>query len=95
VSEKDLYRQKMQAQLDEWKAELDKIKAKAKKADADAKIQADKNIKELEGKIEDGQAKLKELADASGDAWVSLKGGVEDAWKSLKSGFEDAASKYK
>jgi len=29
MSEKELYQQKLQAQLDEWKAEIDKLKAKA------------------------------------------------------------------
>jgi len=95
MNEKELYNQKMQAQLDEWKADLDKLKARASKAEANTKLEANKKIKELEGKIEVGQTKLNEMKGASGEAWDSLKSGFETAWNSIKSGFEDAASKYK
>lgn len=95
MHEKELYNQKMQAQLDEWKAELNLLKAKAKKAEADSKLEADKKINELEGRIEEGQTKLNELKEASDEAWESVKSGFDAAWSSLKSGFEDAASKLK
>jgi hypothetical protein len=38
MNEKELYQQKKQAQLDEWKAEVDKLKAKASGASADAQM---------------------------------------------------------
>ena len=95
MNEKELYRKKAQAELDQLKAELDKLKAKADKADADTKLVANKQIKELESKIKEGQTKLNELAETSADAWGSLKGGVDSAMDSLKAGFKDAASKFK
>ncbi len=36
MGEKELYQQKMKAQLDLWKAEIDKLKAKAAGVNADA-----------------------------------------------------------
>ncbi len=54
-----------------------------------------KQIDSIESKIEEGDAKLAELAEASNDAWDSVKEGVESAWSSLKSVFSDAASKFK
>ena len=95
MSEKELYRQKMQAQLDEWTAEVDKQKAKASGASADAQLEMNKKIKALESKIEEGTAKLSELAEAGEDAWESIKEGVESAWDSLKSSFREAAAKFK
>lgn len=95
MSDKELYQQKMQAQLDEWKAEVDKLKAKASGASADAQLEMNKQIKALESKIEEGKAKLSELAKAGEDAWESIKDGVESAWGSLKSAVSDAASKFK
>jgi chromosome segregation ATPase len=95
MSEKEQYYKKMQAQLDEWKADLDKLKAKARKAEAITRIEAEKNIKEIEIKIEAGQSKLNELKGASDEAWEALKSGFESAWSSIKSGIKDAASKYK
>ena len=38
---------KLQAQLDEWSAEIDKLKAKADKAEADAQLEYYKEIEEL------------------------------------------------
>jgi hypothetical protein len=64
VSEKELYQQKKQAQLDEWKAEVDKLKSKASGASADAQMELNKQIEAFEGKIEKGKAKLAEIADA-------------------------------
>ena len=95
MDDKELYQQKKQAQLDEWKAELDKLKAKAAEASADRKIELNKDIKHLEGKIDEGKAKLAEIEDASAEAWTSIKDGVDSAWDSMKHAFRDAASKFK
>ena len=95
MNEKELYQQKKQAQLDEWKAEVDKLKAKASGVSADAQLELNKEIEALEGKIEEGKTKLAEIANASEDAWESIKDGVEFAWDSMKSAFSDVAAKFK
>ena len=95
MSDRELYQQKLQAQLDEWKAELDKLKAKVAGASADAQLKMNQQVASLEGKIEEGKTKLSELAEASSDAWASVKNGVESAWESMRSAFSDAASKFK
>ena len=95
MSEKELYQQKKQAQLDEWKAQVDKLKAKASGADAEAELELNKQIEALESKIESGKTKLAEIADASEEAWESFKDGVESAWESITSAFSDAAAKFK
>jgi hypothetical protein len=95
MNEKELYQQKKQAQLDEWKAQLDLLKAKASGASADAQLELNKRLEALEDKIGEGKSKLSELADAGEEAWESIKDGVEGAWDSLKSGFHDAAEKFK
>jgi hypothetical protein len=42
-----------------------------------------------------GKAKLAEIAQASEEAWESIKDGVESAWASMKSAFSEAAAKRK
>jgi len=54
-----------------------------------------KKIKALKNKIQEGKAKLSQLAKASDDAWDSIKDGVETTWDSLKHAFSDATSKFK
>lgn len=95
MNEKELYQQKRQAQLDEWRAEVDKLKAKASGASADAQLELNREIEALEGRIEQGRVKIAELAAASDDAWESIKDGVESAWDSMKSAVSDAAAKFK
>jgi hypothetical protein len=95
MKDKELYQQKMQAQLDEWKADVDKIKARASRASADTQLKMNEQIKVLDSKIAEGKAKLSELSRAGEDAWESIREGVESAWDSLKSAVSDAAKKFK
>ncbi len=64
MSMKEAYEQKLQAQLDEWRAEIDKLKAKADNAEADAQVEYYKQIEELHSMQESATNKLDELKDA-------------------------------
>ena len=93
MTDKELYQQQMQAQLDELKAQVDLLKAKASGTSADAQLELNKHIETLQSRIEDGKVKLSALAEAGEEAWVPLKEGVESAWATLKSAVGDAAAK--
>lgn len=95
MSEKKLYQQKLQAQLDEWQADIDKLKARAKDESADAQIELHKQIDTLETQVADARAQLKQLSEAGDEAWTSLKAGMDASWAALKNGFKDAAEKFK
>jgi hypothetical protein len=95
MTDKALYQQKMQAQLDLWKADLDKLRAKAAVASADAQLSMHEHLDALGVKMEAGKVKLKELGDTSGDAWESFTDGVESAWDALKTGVHEATAKFK
>lgn len=95
MSDKKLYKQKKQAQLDELRADVDKIKAKASEASADAQLKMNEQIRVLESKIEDGKFKLSQLAETSDDMWESSKDNVDATWDALKSAVNDAAAKLK
>lgn len=95
MSMKETYEQKLQAQLDEWGAEIDKLKAKAAKAEADAQLEYYKQIEELRSMQEAANAKLAELKAAGDDAWEDLKAGIESAWDSLGTALKSASSRFK
>jgi chromosome segregation ATPase len=95
MDERKLYEQKLQAQLDEWKADLDKLKAKAAGASADAQLEFGRQIAALERKLEVGKKRLSELSKATGEAWGVLREGLESAWDSLRTATADAASRFK
>ncbi|WP_116473251.1 sll1863 family stress response protein [Zobellella maritima] len=95
MSMKDAYQQKLRSQLDEWDAELNRLKAKADMAKADIQIEYNKQIKALQSKRDEAGKKLAELEQASDDAWVDLKSGIENAWESLGQALKSASSRFK
>ena len=95
MNDKNAYVDKLKAQLDVWAAEIDKLEAKAKMAGADARMELDRQIKELKNNQDNAKAKIRELEDAGEDAWEDLKEGVEIAWNRLRQGLDDAASRFK
>lgn len=91
MNERELYRQKMEAQLDEWKADLDKLKAKASVADADARLKLKGKVREIEAELEKGKSKLRKLSQAGEDSWGSVKEDLSSSWDSLKSAFGEVS----
>jgi ElaB/YqjD/DUF883 family membrane-anchored ribosome-binding protein len=94
MDEKSAYRQKVEARLDQWRADIDKLQAKAVEASADARLEYHKQIDELREKQHKAQAKLKELNEASGDAWKDFKAGVEKAWDDLGDAVKKATERF-
>lgn len=72
MNAKDPYARKMQAQIDEWRAEVDKLEAQARGASADAQIHLNEQIEALQGKIEEGNEKLTALLEKGEEAWEKL-----------------------
>lgn len=94
MSERELYEKKLQAKIEEWKAEAAKLRAKAEGASADAQLEWKREVDEIEDEIGRAEERLAELRDASGDAWASVKKGAEDAWASVAKGFERAVERF-
>lgn len=95
MNEKELYRHKYRAQLDEWKADVAKLKARAAGAKADAQIEMNKHVKELDQRMHEASAKLAELTAAGEGAWDSVRQNVEKTWDALKAGISAAKVKFK
>lgn len=95
MNKKEVYQKKLQAQLNEWSAEIDKLKAKADKAEVDAQLEYYKQIEELRSMQEAAKSKLAELKEASNDAWGDLKAGMDSTWDSLSSALKSATSRFK
>ena len=95
MGKREAYEQKLEAQLKEWKIDIDKMKAKADKSDAQARLEYYKKIEELRTKQEAAQKKLTELKAAGEDAWEDLKAGIDLAWGSLGEAVKSARSRFK
>ena len=95
MERKELYQEKMEAQLREWRAKIDELKAKAQHASADAKLQYEKQIAALRPKLEAAQQQLQALKTSSENAWDDIKTGVEGAWSELKTAWDKAVSQFR
>jgi hypothetical protein len=94
MSMKDAYQQKLKARLEEWRAEMDKMRAKAEQAEADAKIEYEAQLRELEERRQEAEAKLEELRQSGDAAWEDMKYGLESAWDSLEQAMRRARERF-
>lgn len=67
----------------EWSAKVDVLKARAEKAGADAKLKYHEQLQQAEHRQEEVRKKFAALKDASGNAWLNLKAGVDSAMDQL------------
>lgn len=94
MGSKEAYEKKLQAQLDEWNAEIAKLKAKADKAEAEARIEYYNKVEELRAMQETARSKLAEIKAAGDDAWQDLKEGLDQAWEDLGKAVKAARSRF-
>ena len=89
------YEEKLDAQLEEWNAQIALLKARADKAKTEAKIEYNKTIEALQHRQDEARTKLHELKTAGDETWEDLKTAVEKVWDEVKTAFHTAASKFK
>ena len=92
---KDAYKQKLEANLNEWGAQINLLAAKAQSAGADARLAYAKDLDTLRDKQRQAADKIKQLEAAGGDAWVTVKDSADKLWDDLKIGVANTAAKFK
>jgi uncharacterized coiled-coil DUF342 family protein len=93
--QKESYQQKIQAQLDEWRAEIDRLKEKARKASTEGKHKYQESIDSLELKMNEGKTKLKDLRESTDEAWDSIREGADSIWDTMKATFAEVKEKFR
>lgn len=94
MSKRDEFVAQMQAKLEEWNAEIDELEARARKQKAQATADYHARLAELKGKRDEAAEKLKEVQNASEDAWESLKTGAERIWDDVKQTVQDTKKAF-
>ena len=89
------YEEKLDAQLEEWSAQIALLKARADKAKAEGKIEYNKSIEALQHRQDEASVKLRELKSAGDEAWEDIKTSAEKVWDEVKAAFQSAASRFK
>jgi uncharacterized coiled-coil DUF342 family protein len=95
MENREEYQGKMEAQLSEWGAEIDKLKDRADRAAADTRQGCYDQIEALHAKQASIQAKLQELKTSGDDAWGDLKEGLDSSWNEVRDSFNKAAARFK
>lgn len=94
MSKRDEYVEKLKAQLDQWNTEVAKWEAKAQKAQAGARVEYEKQLKELRRQRDQALEQMKRVQAATGDAWVDLVRGADEAWAKMREALEKSRSHF-
>ena len=92
---KNQYIENLAAELKEWGAQVDILAAKAENAAAHVKLRYVEEVDALRAKQHEAAKKIKELEEASDDAWDTVKDTADRVWDDLKNGLTNASSKFK
>ncbi|MFZ1863220.1 MAG: hypothetical protein WAU39_03270 [Polyangiales bacterium] len=79
---------KLEARLDLWKAKVKKAIAGGNVSGQQAQIDSQKQLDQLNSKLQEAQSKLDEAKAAGGKRWETLKDGVEKTWQELDDAFK-------
>ncbi|NLB83748.1 MAG: hypothetical protein GX791_05830 [Synergistaceae bacterium] len=87
------YREKIEAELEIAKARLQLFREKLKLASAETTLLYRRKIDELEMRVAETKARLREMNDADESSWENFKEGVERAWNSMKESMKEMVDK--
>jgi hypothetical protein len=90
MEKRELYKQKYEAQLQEWHTKLDGMKAQAEKLTAQAKLDVKPRLDAAHAKFDTAKARLNEIAGATNDKWDAVVKEVDHVWSDLKAAAEGA-----
>lgn len=86
--QKEAYKEKIEAQMNEWDARLKSLKARAEMMSGDAKIAYHQRIRDLENAKDALAAKLSAMKETSADAVERVRKEIEDAVADLKARYD-------
>jgi len=95
---KDSYLKKMKEKFDDlnykWNIERNKLEAKTQQAKIEVKEKFDEKLKTLQEQRQQMRQKLEQIDNASEEAWLDIKEGVDSAWQSLNEAIKKARSHF-
>ncbi|CAN5254091.1 hypothetical protein BH09MYX1_BH09MYX1_67460 [soil metagenome] len=90
MKERDLYKQKYEAQLHEWSAKVDVMKAQSEKLSAQAKIDMKPKIDAVHANLALVKSKLSDIVSATDGKWNDMVKHVDATWDDFKAAVEGA-----
>jgi len=94
-SSKEIFQQKLEAQLKELDVLFDNLKLQASLGTAELRTEVEKQLESLTHKRSAAQAKLNELSRRTEGAWEDLKVGTEKAWDEMRQALNQIAERFR
>jgi uncharacterized coiled-coil DUF342 family protein len=88
MGKKEVYIEKLEAQLKEWSAKIES--AKAEKLRAEGNKEYMEQVGKLRSRREEALARLQKLRESGEGAWEDLRQGADRSWAELKAALEKA-----
>ena len=85
---------KIDAELEQARLQIEKMQARAKEAEADARLDMNEQIRKLKQKRDDAADKLEEFKVSGANALDDIRSGAEHAWRELSSAAKSAAQRF-
>jgi len=95
MEDREAYSEKMAAQLEEWSDQIDALEARVKKANAEVRLRRAEEMHELRVKRHQASEKMKELDEASADAWGHVSKRTAKVFEDLKTGVSVAHHRFR
>lgn len=95
MEKRNVYLEKIEANLALYNAKLVKMKAEVALVKVDMKVEYLNQMDNLERKRDDFRLKYEQLKGSSELGWEDIKDGTEKSWHELKDSFEKAISRFK
>jgi hypothetical protein len=95
MDKRELYKQKYQAQIHEWKAKLDVMRAQAGQHSAQAQLDVKPSLDLAYSRLNAAKKHLHDLADLAEEKWDASVKDSESVWEDLKSAAQGAVDAVK
>lgn len=95
LTPKQVFQQKLEAQLQELDTLLENLKLQASLGKAELRTELEKQLELLGQKRSAAQVKLNELSRRTEGAWEDLKGGAEKTWEDMRQTLNQIAERFR
>jgi TolA-binding protein len=89
------YADTLNDKLQEFDTQLQSLQQQGEQLAGEAQKQWQQQMQNLQQKRQQVAGDLQRLKDASGDAWLDVKSGLDDAWQDLQGAASKAAERFK
>lgn len=95
LSPKQVFQQRLEAQLQELDTRFENLKLQASLGKAELRTELEKQLELLGQKRSAAQVKLNELSRRTEGAWEDLKGGAEKTWEDMRQTLNQIAERFR